>query len=83
MPAPSRIDFEEEFEDGSGIEYSISCIQDNNTQSYIIQFSSDETVCFPMEKIDWLIDRLNYIKKEVIEEPRGEIKEPNANKGNK
>lgn len=59
---PTKIAFEKQYSDNSGVEYGVRL---NATE---IELESINTINFPIEELDWLIEALMNIKA-VITEP--------------
>lgn len=63
---PTRIVFEDQYLDGSGVEFGVSATPEQITLEHV------ETVHFPIHKLRWLIERLEYIQSELEVSKDGE-----------
>jgi len=61
---PNKISFEIPYSDGSGIEFAVRYKAEVSRLGYIpyIEIEGVDDVQFPVEKLDWLIECLTYIK---------------------
>ena len=66
--AAQKIAFEQRYSDDSGVEYAVryDTTQGNNrTAGPTIVIEAINTVCFPIEELDWLIACLDRIRAET------------------
>lgn len=61
--APTDIGFEEMYEDQSGVEFGVVYRKRNHGDE--IELTHINKVGFPIERLDWLIDRLNDIRNAI------------------
>jgi hypothetical protein len=63
---PTKIAYEEQYADSSGTEFAIRYnaaeTPPDGSPDGVIEFENIDTVQFPANRIDWLIERLNTIK---------------------
>lgn len=60
---PTNVGFEEMYDDQSGVEFGVVyCKHDQGNE---IELSRIGKVSFPIERLDWLIDRLTDIKNAI------------------
>lgn len=60
---PTIISFEEQYSDNSGVEYAIR--YDASTPNATISIQHIDSITLDYHKIDWLIERLHYIKDKI------------------
>lgn len=63
MNRPTKIVYTEPYSDSSGVEFSVTYEQ--SRQGAEITFLHLHEVAFPIETLDWLIDRLQRIRAEL------------------
>lgn len=67
-PAPTRIAWEKNYSDGSGVEYAVR-LDTTKTNTVdggpVVEFEHVDLVEFPISELDWLIACLMRIKAEV------------------
>ena len=67
-PVPTKIAFEKNYSDGSGVEYAVR-LDTTKTNMVdggpVLEFEHVGSVEFPINELDWLIDCLMRIKAEV------------------
>lgn len=61
--APTDIGFEEMYEDQSGVEFGV--VYRKRNQGDEIELIHIGKVGFPIDRLDWLIDRLNDIRNAI------------------
>ena len=60
MSTPTKIAFEERYSDDSGVEFAV-CF-DSSKKLGELKFECVNTVEFPADRLDWIIECLNYIR---------------------
>ena len=66
--SPSKIAWEKRYADDSGVEFAVRYNADNvsyNGANGFIEFESVDTLRFPLEELEWLIDCLSSLKNEL------------------
>lgn len=63
MDKPQKIYFEQRYSDDSGIEYGVR--YENNKGVHTIEIESVDTISIPLDKIDWVIECINYTKEQI------------------
>lgn len=64
MITPTKIAFEERYSDDSGVEFAV-CF-DSSKQREELKFECVNTVEFPADRLDWIIDCLTYIRSQML-----------------
>lgn len=63
---PTRIAFERRYADDSGVEYAVRL----DNQEGVIEIEHVDTIDIPSSEVDWLIDALNAVRREIPEPPK-------------
>lgn len=65
MTQPTKLAFEERYDDDSGVEFAVSFngheVHSNGCQG-VVEFEHAGVTSFPVDRLDWLIERLVAIK---------------------
>jgi hypothetical protein len=65
---PTKLAFEDRYGDDSGVQYGVTF--DAGNLGNEIAFESVDKVRFPVERLDWLIERLSYIRERAVIAPK-------------
>lgn len=64
---PTKVAFEQRHSDDSGVQYGVSFDAGNNGNE--LRLECVDHIFFPVERLDWLIERLTYIRDNVATPP--------------